>query len=308
MNKNINLIGKNAKFLQLLALIKKIAPTDVSVCISGESGTGKELVAQRIHNTSGLRGPFVPVNCGAIPKDLIEGLMFGHERGSFTGATERQLGFFEQAHQGTLFLDEIAEMPLDVQVKLLRVIESSRLKRLGAKSELSVRVRIVTATHQNLQKLVQQNKFREDLFYRLYVLPIHIEPLRNRQEDIPLLAKHFLQQLDKSASLSIEALNKLQAYSWPGNVRELKNTIHRSLLLAENKILHINDIKLISSNGCTNAGTLVEIERNTIQQTMEQFTGNKSQMAKSLGIARSTLAARLKKHGLDCKTPSKTSI
>ncbi|MDO8493820.1 MAG: sigma-54 dependent transcriptional regulator, partial [Deltaproteobacteria bacterium] len=271
-----------------------------------ESGTGKELAASLIHQLSARRDkPFVPINCGAIPSNLIESLLFGHEKGAFTGAVERNLGVFEQADQGTLFLDEIGEMPIELQTRLLRVLENGMVKRIGARDEKKVDVRIITATNRDLQDSVRNGAFREDLFFRLHIFPILLPPLRERRREIPTLARHFLETLSANgAEIEIEpaSMEKLSRHDWPGNIRELKNTIQRALLLAETKIT-TNEIEFSfsTSNGNGNGAVaskkdLADQERESIIATIRKARGNHSQACRYLGIARSTLVSKLRRH------------
>src|SRR5215831_11686226 len=226
---------------KVLAQIDRVAPTETRVCILGETGTGKELVARALHEKSPRSsGPFVAINCAAVPAELIESELFGHEKGSFTGATARHVGKFEQADHGTLFLDEIGDMPLAMQAKLLRVLEEGEIERLGTAKPTNVDVRVIVATHRNLEALVQNGKFRQDLFHRIFVFPIMLPPLRDRREDLPALVAHFAAQVCaqngwKPVTFTAEAVQALQQYSWPGNVRELRNMLERLMLLASSE-------------------------------------------------------------------------
>src|SRR5512146_273001 len=224
---------------RVMAQVERVAASETRVCILGETGTGKELVARTLHERSGRReGPFITLNCAAVPGELIESELFGHEKGSFTGAASRHIGKFEQAHEGTLFLDEIGDMPLPMQAKLLRVLEQGEVERIGGDKPLKVDVRVVVATHRNLEEQVRQGGFRQDLFHRIYVFPVILPPLRERPEDIPALAAHFAVQIAqqngwKPAIFGEDALRALQAHNWPGNIRELRNVVERLLLFAE---------------------------------------------------------------------------
>ncbi len=242
------LVGQSAAIERIRQLIQKVAPTDARVLITGESGVGKEVVARHIHAQSRrASGPFVAVNCGAIPSELIESELFGHEKGAFTSATRQHKGKFEQAHEGTLFLDEIGEMPLSAQVKLLRAIEERAITRVGGEKKIPVDVRIVAATNKDLRKEIEAGRFRADLFHRLNVIEIHIPPLRERKEDIPLLVEHFLKEFEqqglKPKRFPPETIQALQEYSWPGNIRELKNAIERLLIVVEGDTVTPQDVK-----------------------------------------------------------------
>jgi len=249
------IIGNSSPMREVYKTIGKVAPSDMTVLIQGESGTGKELIARAIHyNSPRLVKPFIAMNCAAIPKELLESELFGHEKGSFTGATERKPGKFEQANGGTIFLDEIGDMPLDLQAKILRVLQEREITRTGGTQNIQVDVRIVAATNQDLQQLVQQRLFREDLYYRLNVVPINLLPLRERREDILLLVDHFLQKTCAELDIPLKkidqpALDRLAANSWPGNVRELENVIKRAVILSSDPLLTIEDFPVLSSSG-----------------------------------------------------------
>jgi two-component system response regulator PilR (NtrC family) len=238
-----SMVGQSEKMVELFEQIKTVAHTDSTVLITGESGTGKELVARAIHVHSLRQSePFVSVNCGAVPETLLESELFGHLRGSFTGATTNHRGLFEVAHKGTIFLDEIAEMSPSMQVKLLRVLQEKKIRRIGATEEIQVDVRIIAATNKELETMVEEKSFREDLYYRLNVIPIHLPLLRERREDIPLLAEHFLAQAasrtgKKIRGISDQAMDLLVAYAWPGNVRELENVIERGVALESSPMI-----------------------------------------------------------------------
>lgn len=242
------IVGQDPSMQTLFSIIKKVADADSTILISGESGTGKELIAQAIHNT-GVRSqaPFVPVNCAAIPHELLESELFGHEKGAFTHAIRTRIGRFELAHSGTIFLDEIGEMPLSLQVKLLRAIQERRFERVGGTKTISVDVRIIAATNVDLMQAVRDGRFREDLFYRLNVIPIHVPALRERQSDIPLLIDYFFKKFCEKKSLDIQGLDTiarrcLLKYNWPGNVRELENIIERIIILASDPVVTVNDL------------------------------------------------------------------
>ena len=301
-----SMLGNSRPLKEVFKLIGKAAPSDVGVCLIGESGTGKELAAKLLHDLSPRRDkPFVAINCGAIPQNLIESLLFGHERGSFTGATERHQGVFEQADGGTLFLDEIGEMPLDLQTRLLRVLESQTVRRVGAKSDIQVNVRLIAATLRDLKERVAAGTFRQDLFYRLYIFPILLPPLRERQEDVALLAEHFVKMLstsDKKIVFSAEALEKLKNYDWPGNVRELKNVIQRALLLLKKEKIEAKDLELTSvrsSDVVLGESKLGDQEKMSILEALRKSKGNHSQASRLLGIARSTLTSKLRRYQID---------
>jgi len=296
----------------VLDLVERVAPTDATVLILGESGTGKEVIAKAVHHAStrAVR-PFVAVNCGAVPETLLESELFGYMRGAFTGATVNKLGLFEEAHGGTLFLDEIAEMPAALQVKLLRALQSGEVRRLGATQAATIDVRVIAATHGDLPTLINQGTFREDLFYRLNVIQIALPPLRERREDIPALAEHFLGRvagkLGRGLRLSPEAVERLLRYPWPGNVRELENAIERAAILARREEITPEDLpphvsaalQLGPSPALPRQVTLAEAEREHILQTIERFGRNHSGAAEALGIGRTTLWRKLKEYGID---------
>lgn len=298
------MVGKSEALRRLFTKIERVAPTDHTVLISGETGSGKELIARALHELSERREqPYVIVNCGAISSTLIESELFGHEKGSFTGAHHRRLGAFEQAQGGTLFLDELGELPLDLQPKLLRVLENRTIKRVGSAAEINVDLRIVAATHRNLSDLVKQGKFREDLFYRLSIVPLHLPSLRDRKEDIPILIEHFIRQATGSLTktFSEEAIKKMQSYRWPGNVRELKNIVMRSLIFSESKKVMPGDLDLPQekdTNQISHILSLSDVEKLKIEEVLKQTEGNKTKAASVLGIAKSTLFKKIKEHKL----------
>ncbi|MDF1564075.1 MAG: sigma 54-interacting transcriptional regulator [Deltaproteobacteria bacterium] len=295
---------------QVLDQVERVAASEATVTIFGESGSGKELIARAVHLASPRgEGPYIPVNCAAISKELIESELFGHEKGSFTGAHHHRRGAFEEAIGGTLFLDEVGELPLDLQAKLLRALELKEIRRVGSSKPIEVDVRIVAATNRNLQQEVEAGRFREDLFYRLFVVPLTLPPLRQRPEDIELLARYFLLKAAPVApapELSAGALALLHGHPWPGNVRELKNTLERALLLREGVDIEPGDITFAAASSPTLAPdaisvtnkTLAEIEREAIRVVLEAMGGNRRKTAKVLGMARSTLQVRLKEMGL----------
>ena len=285
----------------------RVAGTDATVLLEGESGTGKELVALSIHQQSTRHdGNFIAVNCGAIPDSLIEAALFGHEKGSFTGAARLHAGYFEHASGGTLFLDEITEMPTDMQVKLLRVLECGRFHRVGGSEEVNVDVRMIAATNRSLQDAVNERHLRQDLMYRLAVFPIRVPPLREREQDIELLARHFLTALNAAAGtrkyFTRRTLERIRSYRWPGNVRELKNLVHRAYILSPDAVtleepLSTNAGKTVLTNGmlCFPVGMpLADAQREIIIATLKHFSGNKRQTAKALGISLKTLYNRLR--------------
>lgn len=247
-NKYQSIIGESPAILQVLKLVQKIENTNLITLITGESGTGKEVVAKTIHyNSPRKRNPFIAVNVAAIPADLIESELFGHEKGAFTGAVSKRIGKFEESHQGTIFLDEIGEMALDLQTKLLRVLQDSKITRIGANKEISIDMRVIAATNKNLADRVKEGKFREDLFYRLQGFLIHLPPLRQRGNDILILAKSFLHEFCKNnkmaqKTLSVTATENLLSYPWPGNVRELKSTIERAALMSNSDKIEVDDL------------------------------------------------------------------
>ncbi len=308
-----NIIGQSAKMQEVFNLIDMVAPTVANVIIYGESGTGKELIARAIHEHSPRKDkPFVTVNCTAIPENLLESELFGHEKGSFTGATSRREGKFKLADGGTIFLDEIGEMSLAMQPKLLRVLQERKFERVGGTEVIEVDVRLVAATNKNLEEAVKEGKFREDLFYRLDVVPIHLPPLRERKEDIPLLAEHFLEKYNRLNSrqirkISPEAMGLLVNYHWPGNIRELENTIERAVIIARGETILPEYLPLSvqsssrkkSENELEVGMSLKEAEGLLIQKTLEEVGGNKSQAAKVLGITRQTLRNKMREYGLD---------
>jgi DNA-binding NtrC family response regulator len=305
-------IAQSEAMQSVLALVARVAPTDATLLIQGESGTGKEVIAKAVHHGSTRAArPFVAVNCGAVPEALLESELFGYVRGAFTGAAGSKLGLFEEAHSGTLFLDEIAEMPPPLQVKLLRALQSGEIRRLGTTQATTIDVRVIAATHGDLATLIGQGSFREDLYYRLNVIQMTLPPLRERREDIPALAEHFLTQsankLGRTLRLSPGALERLLRYAWPGNVRELENAIERAAILARSEIVEPDDLpphvavglQLGPSPALLGQATLADAERMHILQTLERFGRNHSGAAEALGIGRTTLWRKLKEYGID---------
>jgi two-component system response regulator HydG len=302
------MIGKDSKMQIIFKLIKDVAPSDATILIQGESGTGKEMVAHAIHRKSFRKNkPFVVINCSAYPATLLESELFGHEKGSFTGAMKTKPGRFEQADGGTVFLDEIGEVPPSAQIKLLRILQSRKFERLGGRETLPVNVRILAATHKNLEKEVKDGRFREDLFYRLNVIPIHLPPLRDRRNDLLLLARHFLDRFSSAQNktvkdFSTEVMRRLLDYSWPGNVRELENTIEHAVVLAKEEQIHVSDLPSAFLKTGTpildKAVSLEETERQHLIEVLDKCQWNKKKAAEILGIGRSTLYVKLKKYRL----------
>jgi DNA-binding NtrC family response regulator len=304
-----DLTGSSNPMREVYGILDRIAPTDVTVLIEGETGTGKELAARAIHSHSRrANSPFVVVDCGAIASNLIESELFGHEKGAFTDAVKTRQGAFELADGGTMFLDEIGELSLDLQPKLLRALDQRETKRVGADKPVSFNVRVVSATNKNLEKEVKAGKFREDLYYRLSVVRIHMPPLRNRREDIQTIASHMLGGLSldigkKITGLSTETSAALMAYPWPGNVRELRNVLGRAAALCDGNKIEARDLFLTQSKkGATleelSGKTLEDIEKAAIHATLRSVSGNKTEAAKVLGIAYSTLYEKMKKYGM----------
>jgi len=304
------MIGNTPGIRAVYRTIEQAAPTNASVLISGESGTGKELVAQTVHDLSPRAShPYVAINCAAIPETLLESEIFGHEKGAFTGAMERRVGCFELAHHGTLFLDEIAEMVPATQVKLLRVLQERTFRRLGGRQELQVDVRIIAATNQDAREAVQKGNLREDLFYRLNVFAIHIPPLRDRREDIPLLVQAFVKEFAERNSKNVKGVDQvamriLEQHTWPGNIRELRNAIERATILAEGELIEPKHLPgLLVERGdaavptvtLTPGVTVEEAERRLILATLEHTLNNKTRAAEMLGISLKTLHNKLNK-------------
>jgi transcriptional regulator with GAF, ATPase, and Fis domain len=300
---------------EIFATVERVAPTRATVLMCGESGVGKDLIARAIHHHSPRDGhPFVKINCTALPENLMESELFGYEKGAFTGANTTKPGKFEQADTGTVFLDEIGDVPPSVQVKLLRILQEREFERLGSNKTRHIDVRVLAATNVDLRAALEQGTFREDLYYRLNVLPINIPPLRERKEDIPFLAEHFVKKLRKdlgssAQSISEAAIQRLLEYHWPGNVRELENVIERSMVLATGAILDAADIKLdlapkprvaAGTDGFLPEGmTLDDYERSIIREALNRANGNKSQAARLLGLTRNALRYRLSQMGIE---------
>lgn len=310
-----NMIGSSSAMRRVYALVEKVARTDLAVLITGESGTGKELIAKAIHQNSARRdGPFVVINCGAIPEGLLESELFGHRKGSFTGAYTDARGKLEAADKGTVLLDEIGDLPLTLQVKLLRVLETSEFTRVGETTTRRVDVRFLAATNRDLSKMAADGRFREDLFFRLKVVPVHLPPLRERREDIPLLADYFLKEVAQryqrpALHFEKEVFRYFQTYSWPGNVRELKHTVERLAVIAEGDAVSINDLpeNLTATTGHA-ANVLIqlpddgidleEVEREILRQALDKHEWNQTRASQYLNITRSALIYRMQKFGL----------
>jgi DNA-binding NtrC family response regulator len=303
------LIGSSQPMQEVYGILERIAPTDVTVLLDGETGTGKELAARAIHSHSRrTSGPFVVFDCGAVAPNLIESELFGHEKGAFTDAVKARQGAFELADNGTIFLDEIGELSLDLQPKLLRALDQRQTKRVGADKPVSINVRVVSATNKDLEKEVKTGRFREDLYYRLSVVRVSMPPLRKRKEDIETIAGHLLAEISseigrKITGLSPEAAAALAAYSWPGNVRELKNVLGRAAALSDSERIAPKDLFLSQGKKTTtldglSGKTLEEIEKAAIHATLKSASGNKTEAARVLGIAYSTLYEKMKKYGM----------
>ncbi len=293
-------IGRSRKMRAVMSMAEKVARSNSTVLITGETGTGKELVAHAIHRQSFRRDEaFIVVHCSAIPETLLESELFGYEKGAFTGAVKRKRGLVELADQGTLFIDEVGEMGRSLQVKLLRFIETSRFRRLGAEREQEIDIRIIAATNRDLLKAVEQGHFREDLYYRLKVVSLHLPPLREKKEDIPLLAEHFLEKSGTRKKLTPAALTKLQAYEWPGNVRELANVIEMAVILSSEQSIDVGDLPVRAGPRTPKKIlTLAELEKEHIRQVLAQWGGNKTRAARSLGISLRNLYRKIDRYGL----------
>jgi formate hydrogenlyase transcriptional activator len=303
------IIGSSPALESVLEQVERVAPTDSTVLVQGETGTGKELIARAIHNLSSRFGrPFIKLNCAAIPFDLLESELFGHEKGAFTGAIAQKIGRFELADKGTLFLDEVGDIPLPLQPKLLRVLQEQEFERLGSGRTHQVDVRLVAATHRNLVEMVKRNEFRSDLYYRLNVFPVPLPPLRERREDIPALVEHFVEiyarrmgkQIDQ---ISPATMSELTSYAWPGNIRELQNFIERSVILTSANVLQSPLASLRNAAEVQSIGpiTMEDAERDHIRKTLEQtrwVVSGPNGAAARLGIKRSTLYFRMQKLGI----------
>lgn len=305
-----NIITKSSKMQRMIELIKVVAKSNATVLITGESGTGKELVARAIHSQSHRQSkPFVAVSCAALPESLLESELFGHEKGSFTGAYARKKGKFEFANGGTLFLDEVGEMSANIQVHLLRVLEEKEFSRVGGNEPIKVDVRVVSATNKDLRKAIEKGEFREDLYYRLNVVPIELPPLRERKEDIPLLARHFLNKFalenkKEVSEFSPEATEFLLGYDWPGNVRELENAIERAAILAKDSLITIADLpqeNMSLARSTMPEKNLREVEKEHILDVLGETGGNYSEAARLLGITRMTLYKKAREYSFSVK-------
>ncbi|AKU90362.1 sigma-54-dependent transcriptional regulator [Vulgatibacter incomptus] len=308
-------LGTSSAMRRLFSLIERVAPSKTSVVVTGESGTGKEMVAKSVHDLSPrAQKPFVAINCSAIPASLMEAEIFGHEKGAFTGADQRRLGCFELADGGTIFLDEVGELPIELQSKFLRVLEEERLRRLGGKSEIAVDVRVICATNRDLKSEIKAGRFREDLYFRLNVFHLEVSPLRERPEDIPLLAQHFLEKFaaetgKRVQGLDADALEVLSAYAWPGNVRELRNTIERAVILCDGDLIGCDCLPPEMAGGAAQGIMLKlslgmqlrEVEKEYILGSLRQNGGNKARTAERLGISEKTLYNKLNRYAADAR-------
>ena len=337
-----NIIGDSAALREVLSKVEQVAPTSSTILLRGETGTGKELVAHAIHiNSPREHKPFVRVNCAALAPGVLESELFGHEKGSFTGAVARRPGRFELADGGTLFLDECGDLPMEVQIKLLRTLQEREFERVGGAETIKVDVRVVSATNRNLEQMIEDGEFREDLYYRLNVFPINLPPLRDRLEDLPVLAQHFVTKFARQmgtqpAPVSPDALARLREYNWPGNVRELENIIERAMILARGAPLGIAHLDFgrrgqttgtstpsgpiaavapvaaapaaVTEDGKSLAERLLDSERKEIVAAVDKSRGNIASAARTLGINRSTLYYRLRKHGLEHLLPTKVAV
>jgi two-component system, NtrC family, nitrogen regulation response regulator NtrX len=313
------IVWKGEAMRRVISQLERVAASESRVCILGETGTGKELVARTIHERSARTGgPFVTLNCAAVPAELIESELFGHEKGSFTGAGGRHIGKFEQADRGTIFLDEIGDMPLNMQAKLLRVLEEGEVERIGGDKPVSVNVRVLVATHRDLEARVREEKFRQDLFHRIYVFPLMLPPLRERRDDIPALVEHFAEQVSvqngwKPIPFAPDSMEALQTYSWPGNVRELRNMVERLMLLATEGEVDLATVQLalpktaamglpiISASAGSLASRVQSFEREVILAELKRSQHNVSVAAKTLGLERSHLYKKAEQLGIDLR-------
>ncbi|MBN2191113.1 MAG: sigma-54-dependent Fis family transcriptional regulator [Candidatus Aureabacteria bacterium] len=307
------IIGADAALKTIYEQAAKVALTDTTILITGESGTGKEILAQDIHKMSKRTGKFTPVHCAALTETLLESELFGHEKGSFTGASSRKAGRFEIAERGTIFLDEISEISTSIQTKLLRVLQDKAFERVGGTQTLKADIRIIAATNKNLGPLILSGRFREDLYYRLNVVHFHLPPLRERAADIPLFVNHFIEDLAKSSGKIIEgitdeAVSLLTGYPWPGNIRQLRNTIEHMILFSSSRILDIKDIPPEITKGLSlpagkniaaGKGTIKDLEKDLILKELQKSDGNKTEVANRLGISRRTLYRKLKQYNIN---------
>jgi len=307
------IVGNSAALRRVLEMVRIVAPTDATVLINGETGTGKELIAEAIHKCSDRsKGPFVKLNCAAIPAGLLESELFGHERGAYTGAVARGIGRFERAHRGTLFLDEIGDLPREMQPKILRVLQEKQFERLGGTATIHADVRVICATHRNLVEMIDERQFRADLFYRLSVFPMELPPLRARPEDICLLAEHFAMDYaarmrKRITAISEEFMAAIVRHSWPGNVRELQNFIERSVILSSGDVLSGSLPEVTGRLKSSTAVTLEEAERSHILRTLDQTegtVGGRGGAAARLGLPRTTLITKMKRLGINRRPSS----
>jgi two-component system response regulator AtoC len=306
-----NIVGQSNQINEVFGLVSRVLETNVNILIIGESGTGKELVARAIHKGSVLRdGPFIAVNCSAITFEIADSLFFGHKKGSFTGATEDRIGFFEQANGGTIFLDEIGDMDVEIQAKVLRILEEKTVRRVGEKTERAIDFRLIAATNQDLAQSINAKQFRRDLYFRLEEYPIYLPPLRKRREDIPLLAQHFLKEFCEANGMqkrifSQEAIKKMINHSWPGNIRELKNAVRRSAIRSQEQTIsdvllsYLQDDSQFLQSGEDDISVLDDMERKAISQAYHFTDQNAAEAAKLLGISRATMYRKLKKMGVE---------
>lgn len=312
-------VGDSPQIRKIKNLVDRIAPTNSTILITGESGTGKEVVARSIHAKSGMEGPFVPINIGGVPENLLESELFGHEKGAYTGAVNQKRGMFELASGGTLFLDEVGEMPLALQVKILRVLQERCITRLGGTSTIPINARIICATNRNLEESVSEGRFREDLFYRLNVVRIHIPPLRERKDDIPVLSAFILQKLNASmsrhfAGFTPRAMEMLKNHAFYGNIRELENILERAAIFADGELITENDLDLRGAslrngkadfagngNGSDNGEvlSLANVEKQTIEKALRRWEGNRTRAAEELGISRRTLITKIQEYNIE---------
>ena len=311
------LTGNSTPILELKEMISIVAPTNAWILIMGENGTGKELVARSIHRQSKKAyKPFVEVNCAAIPEDLIESELFGHEKGAFTGATEKKRGKFDLAHEGTLFLDEVADMSLKAQAKILRILQEKKFERVGGNTLIPTDVRVLAATNKDLEQEMEEGRFSQDLYYRLNVIPLRIPALRERKEDIPVLVNWFLKEVtlkehEEEKTITDDALAKLMEHDWPGNVRELKNFIERLVIMVPHNVISAKDIPLLTENNKKTDGSVplsatdsfrtakMDFEKKYIIKKLQEFEGNISKTSEAIGIERSNLHRKIKRYGLD---------
>jgi two-component system NtrC family response regulator len=304
-----NFVAESKKMKDILGLITRVSKSDSAVLILGESGTGKELVARLVHQTSVQKNSrFIPISCVALPETLLESELFGYERGAFSGAEKRKIGKFELAHKGTLFLDEIGDLPLSTQAKLLRVLQEFTFERLGSNTPIKADVRLISATNQDLKKLISEGTFREDLYYRLNVITISLPPLRERKEDIKSLTHHFVNKFSKKCNkiikgVSKDTFTKLLRYDWPGNVRELENVVERAVVLCRGDVIETRDLPLESSMKSEGyeVELLSDLEKEHIQKILEKTDWNVSEAARKLGIHRNTLRLKMKEYGIQKK-------